>query len=42
MRTDFKEERKWKMASAYVLAKAVKAWHESENKSELCIKVDMI
>lgn len=37
MRTDFKEERKWKMANAYVLAHAVMEWHQAEDKSTVCV-----
>lgn len=39
MRTDFKEERKWKIANAYLLSRAVMAWHETPDKSTVCVKV---
>jgi hypothetical protein len=39
MQTDFKEERKWKIAMAYMLSKAVMEWHWVEDKSTVCIKV---
>lgn len=39
MRTDFKEERKWKIANAYLLSRAVMAWHEASDKSTVCVKV---
>lgn len=39
MRTDFKEERKWKMANAYVMAQAVMEWHQVEDKSTVCVNV---
>lgn len=38
MRTDYKEERKWKMANAYMLAQAVMEWHQVPDKSSVCIK----
>ena len=34
MRTDFREERKWKLAVAYGLAHAVVEWHEAGNVEE--------
>lgn len=39
MRTDYKEERKWKMANAYMLAQAVMEWHQVPDKSSVCIKL---
>lgn len=39
MRTDFKEERKWKKANAFLISKAVMAWHHATDKSTVCIKV---
>lgn len=39
MQTDFKEERKWKIAVAYMLSKAVMEWHWTDDKSTVCIKV---
>jgi hypothetical protein len=39
MRTDFKEERKWKIANAYMISKAIMEWHETIDKSSVCIKV---
>ena len=39
MRTDFKEERKWKIATAYLIAHAVMEWHMTPDKSSVCIKV---
>jgi len=38
MRTDFKEERKWKMATAYMLSRAVMEWHWTDDKESLCVK----
>ncbi|KAI8996840.1 hypothetical protein BDB01DRAFT_830488 [Pilobolus umbonatus] len=38
MRVDFKEERKWKMATAYMLSKAVMEWHAAEDKSSVCVQ----
>ncbi|KAI8137829.1 hypothetical protein BJV82DRAFT_583318 [Fennellomyces sp. T-0311] len=38
MRTDFKEERKWKIATAYLIAHAVMDWHMASDKSSVCIK----
>ncbi|RCH79783.1 chromatin modification- protein VID21, partial [Rhizopus stolonifer] len=38
MHTDFKEERKWKMAMAYVLSHSVMEWHVAEDKSTVCVK----
>ena len=40
MRTDFREERKWKQAMAYTLAYACKKWHEIDDKSSLCVKTE--
>ena len=34
MRTDFREERKWKLALAYSLAHAVVEWHEAGSAEE--------
>lgn len=39
LRIDFKEERKWKMANAYMMAQAVMEWHQVEDKSTVCVKV---
>lgn len=38
MQTDFKQERKWKMALAYKTARDVMAWHHAEDKSTVCVK----
>ncbi|CAI2186320.1 1507_t:CDS:10 [Funneliformis geosporum] len=38
MRTDFREERKQKIKTAYVLALAVQDWHMVEDKSTVCVK----
>lgn len=38
MRTDFKEERKWKVAMAYTISRAVMDWHWAEDKSTVCVK----
>jgi hypothetical protein len=38
MQTDFKEERKWKMAMAYILSRAVVEWHSVEDKSTVCVR----
>lgn len=37
MRTDFKEERKWKVASAYMIGRAVMEWHQASDKSIVCV-----
>src|ERR1700722_11661595 len=34
MRTDFREERKWKLALAYMLSTSAKEWHLAGNSSE--------
>lgn len=38
MQTDFKEERKWKMAMAFMTVRAVMEWHNAEDKSTVCVK----
>lgn len=38
MRTDFRQEKKWKIAMAFHLARSVMAWHEAQDKSVLCVK----
>ncbi|CAO3653154.1 unnamed protein product [Mucor fragilis] len=38
MHTDFKEERKWKMAMAYITARAVLEWHHTDDKATVCVK----
>lgn len=38
MQTDFKEERKWKVAMAYVLSRAVLEWHSVKDKSTVCVR----
>lgn len=38
MHTDFKEERKWKMAMAYMTARAVLEWHHADDKATVCVK----
>lgn len=38
MQTDFKQERKWKIAMAYNTARDVMEWHNAEDKSTVCIK----
>jgi hypothetical protein len=39
MRTDFREERKQKIKTAYILASAIQDWHMAEDKSTVCVKV---
>jgi hypothetical protein len=39
MRTDFKEEKKWKISIAYKISRAIMEWHEATDKSSVCIKV---
>jgi len=39
MQTDFKEERRWKIATAYQVSRWVMAWHEAEDKSLVCVPV---
>ena len=34
MRTDFREERKWKLALAHTIARAVMDWHAAGSKAE--------
>jgi hypothetical protein len=41
MRTDFKEEKKWKVANAWLLAQAVLKWHQTDDKATVCIKVKL-
>lgn len=38
MRTDYKEERKWKIATAFLISRAVMEYHEAPDKSLVCIK----
>lgn len=38
MQTDFKEERKWKMAMAFILSRAVMEWHSVDDKSTVCVR----
>ncbi|KAI9284069.1 hypothetical protein BC943DRAFT_353222 [Umbelopsis sp. AD052] len=38
MRTDFKEERKWKIATAYMISRAVMEWHWADDKQSVCVK----
>ncbi|OZJ02938.1 hypothetical protein BZG36_04554 [Bifiguratus adelaidae] len=38
MQTDFKEERRWKMANAFILAHAVLDWHCTDDKQALCVQ----
>ncbi|ORY82518.1 hypothetical protein BCR37DRAFT_315049 [Protomyces lactucae-debilis] len=42
MQTDFREERKWKMAMACEMAYAVKAWHEASDKRSLTISASPV
>ncbi|KAI7861721.1 hypothetical protein BDF14DRAFT_259161 [Spinellus fusiger] len=39
LRTDYKEERKWKIANAFMISRAVMEWHTAEDKSIVCIKM---
>jgi hypothetical protein len=39
MRTDFKQERKWKMAVAHQIARDVIEWHLADDKATVCVKV---
>ena len=39
MRTDFREERKQKIKTPYILALAIQDWHMAEDKSTVCVKV---
>lgn len=39
MRTDFKEEKKWKIANAFMISKAIMEWHRAVDKSTVCVKV---
>jgi chromatin modification-related protein VID21 len=38
MRTDFKEERKWKIATTYMISRAVMEWHWADDKRSVCVK----
>lgn len=38
MRTDFKQERRWKIAMAHMVAMAVMEWHNAEDKSTVCVE----
>ncbi|KAI8089856.1 uncharacterized protein BX664DRAFT_315017 [Halteromyces radiatus] len=38
MQTDYKEERKWKKAMAFMISRAVMEWHWVEDKSTVCVK----
>lgn len=38
MQTDFKQERKWKIALAYHVSRAVMEWHQTEDKYTVCVK----
>jgi chromatin modification-related protein VID21 len=38
MHTDFKEERKWKIAMAYLTSRAIMEWHFADDKSTVCVK----
>lgn len=38
MQTDFKQERKWKIALAYNISKAIMEWHHAEDKSTVCVR----
>ncbi|KAH9276986.1 hypothetical protein BASA83_000501 [Batrachochytrium salamandrivorans] len=35
---DFRQERKWKLATAYTMAQWVLEWHQAVDKSTLCVK----
>ncbi|KAJ3133339.1 chromatin modification- protein VID21 [Geranomyces variabilis] len=37
LRVDFRQERKWKLATAYTLAHWVAEWHASDDKASLCV-----
>lgn len=39
MQTDFKEERKWKIATAYEVVQWVMEWHEVDDKQTVCVRV---
>lgn len=41
MRTDFKEEKKWKIANAFMMSKAIMEWHHAADKSTVCVKVSI-
>ncbi|KAJ1643907.1 chromatin modification- protein VID21, partial [Dispira simplex] len=38
LQADFKEERRWKIAMAYQVSQWVMEWHQSTDKSALCVK----
>ncbi|CAG8449249.1 10369_t:CDS:10 [Ambispora leptoticha] len=38
LQTDFKEERRWKIAAHYLMAQWVMEWHDAEDKSTVCVK----
>ncbi|KAI7818843.1 hypothetical protein BC939DRAFT_275951 [Gamsiella multidivaricata] len=37
MQADFREERRWKIVTAYEVSRWVMAWHETDNKSLVCV-----
>ncbi|KAF9350215.1 chromatin modification- protein VID21, partial [Mortierella sp. AD094] len=37
IQVDFKEERRWKIATAYQVSRWVMAWHEADDKSLVCV-----
>ncbi|KAK4054821.1 RNA polymerase II transcription elongation factor SpEAF [Microbotryomycetes sp. JL201] len=39
LQTDFRQERRWKVATAHSLARAVKAWHKADPETRLAMQV---
>ncbi|OAQ36278.1 hypothetical protein K457DRAFT_381845 [Linnemannia elongata AG-77] len=39
---DYKEERRWKIATAYQVSRWIMAWHEADDKSLVCVQVCFI
>ncbi|KAJ3172324.1 chromatin modification- protein VID21 [Geranomyces variabilis] len=37
LRVDFRQERRWKLATAYIVAHWVAEWHASDDKASLCV-----
>ncbi|KAF9979824.1 chromatin modification- protein VID21, partial [Modicella reniformis] len=42
IQVDFKEERRWKIVTAYQVSRWVMAWHEAEDKSLVCVTRRMV
>lgn len=38
MSIDFKQERRWKISTAYAISQSILEWHKSQDKKLLCVK----